>query len=61
MPEPYEKVLAQMKERDKNDAERAVAPAIPAKDAVILDNSDLDLTGTLEAALRIIKDKLGEA
>lgn len=60
MPEPYEKVLAQMKERDKNDAERAVAPAVPAKDAVLLDNSSLDLEGTLQAALRIIREKLRE-
>lgn len=60
MPERYEDVLAQMVERDKNDKERTVAPAIAAPDAVLLDNSDLDLAGTVEAALAIIRQKLGE-
>lgn len=53
----YEEVLADMIERDKNDSTRAVAPAIPAKDAVHLDNSHLTLEGTVEAALAIIKEK----
>ena len=52
-----EKVLAQMQERDKNDSTRATAPAIPADDAVILDNSSLDLEGTAGAILEIIKEK----
>ncbi len=52
-----EKVLAQMQERDKNDSTRATAPAIPADDAVILDNSELDLEGTAGAILQIIKEK----
>ncbi len=52
-----EKVLAQMQERDKNDSTRATAPAIPADDAVILDNSELDLEGTASAILEIIKEK----
>ncbi len=52
-----EKVLAQMQERDKNDSTRATAPAIPADDAVILDNSGLDLEGTAGAILEIIKEK----
>ncbi len=52
-----EKVLAQMQERDKNDSTRATAPAIPADDAVILDNSALDLEGTAGAILEIIKEK----
>ena len=52
-----DKVLAQMQERDKNDSTRATAPAIPADDAVILDNSELDLEGTASAILEIIKEK----
>ena len=52
-----EKVLAQMQERDRNDSTRATAPAIPADDAVILDNSELDLEGTAGAILEIIKEK----
>lgn len=50
----YEEVLAQMNERDTNDSTRKVAPAIAAKDAVLLDNSDMSADETLEAALAII-------
>ena len=54
----YEDVLAEMNERDKNDSSRAVAPAIPADDAVMLDNSGFEPDDTFEAALAIIKNKL---
>ncbi len=57
----YETVLAEMLERDKNDRERAVAPAVAAADAVILDNSELDLEGTAEAALAIIRERISAA
>lgn len=53
-----EEVEADMSVRDRNDSTRKVAPAIPADDAVILDNSELDREGTVEAALKIIADKL---
>ncbi len=53
-----EAVEAEMKSRDHNDSTRKVAPAIPAADAVMLDNSDLDREGTVEAALAIIAEKL---
>ena len=53
----YEAVLADMAERDKNDSTRKTAPAVPAADAVFLDNSDLDVEGTIEAALAVIADK----
>ena len=53
-----EQVEAEMSLRDKNDSTRKVAPAIAAADAVILDNSDLDREGTIEAALKIIEEKL---
>lgn len=51
----YEDVYNEMIIRDKNDSTRAIAPCVPAKDAVILDNSLLDADGTLEAVLEIIK------
>ena len=52
-----EKVLDEMRERDKNDSTRATAPAIPADDAIILDNSGMSIEETELAAIRIIKDK----
>ena len=53
-----EEVEAEMMTRDRNDSTRKVAPAVAAEDAVILDNSDLDREGTVEAALAIIREKL---
>lgn len=53
-----EQVEAEMSVRDKNDSTRKVAPAVAAADAVVLDNSDLDREGTIEAALKIIEEKL---
>ena len=54
----YEEVLADMAERDKNDSTRKTAPAIPAEDAVFLDNSDLTVEETIEKALSIIDEKI---
>lgn len=56
----YETVLREMQERDEADRTRAIAPAIPAQDAVMLDNSDLNFEETVDAALRIIRNKIGE-
>ncbi len=53
----FDAVLADMKARDEADRTRAIAPAIPAPDAVLLDNSALDFAGTVDAALRIIEEK----
>ena len=54
----YEDVLADMRLRDKNDSSRAIAPAIPADDAVMFDNTGYSLEGTVERALEIIKSKI---
>ena len=55
----FESVYNDMVSRDKNDSTRKVAPAIKAEDAILLDNTDLSEEGTLEAALKIIKEKTG--
>ena len=55
----YEQVFNEMVERDKNDSTREIAPCVPAEDAVILDNSDLNFEETTLAVLKIIK-KLGK-
>lgn len=53
----YDDVYNEMVERDKNDSTREIAPCVPAKDAVLLDNSKLDLEGTTKAILKIVKKK----
>ena len=54
----FEAVLSDMKKRDENDRTRAVAPAVPAEDAVMLDSSRLNIEETVSAILGIIEDKL---
>ena len=53
----YEEVLADMIARDKQDSTREVAPAVPAADAVHLDNSALTFEETVEAAMAIISSR----
>ena len=53
-----ESVLEDIVTRDHNDSTRKTAPAIPAEDAVMLDNSDLDIEGTVNAVIDIIRTKV---
>ena len=52
----YEGVLADIKERDNNDSTRAVAPAVPAEDAIFLDNSNLNQEQTIDKVIEIIEN-----
>ncbi len=56
----YEDVLAEMNERDSNDRNRATAPAVPAEDAVMFDNSDLDLEGSIRYVVDLVLKKCGD-
>ena len=53
---PYEQVYSEMVERDKNDSTRAIAPCVPAPDALILDNSDLTQEETVNKILEIVNN-----
>ena len=50
----YEQVYAEMVERDNNDANRDIAPCIPANDSIMLDNSAMTEKETVEAVIKII-------
>ena len=52
-------VLADIIKRDANDRGRAIAPAIPAPDAIFVDNSEMTPEQTLAHTLEIIKNKVG--
>jgi cytidylate kinase len=58
MPASYEDVLREMKERDAQDSGRAIAPAIPAPDAVHLDNSGLGVKESVQAVIDLIRPHL---
>ncbi len=51
----YETILAETRERDERDSNRATAPLRPADDAVILDTSTLDRDGAFAAAVAIVE------
>ena len=53
----YEEVLNDMELRDKNDSTRAVSPLKPAEDSVMLDTSDLSFEESLDAVLKLVKDR----
>lgn len=52
----YESVLSDIIERDRNDSTRKAAPCIPAKDAIHLDNSNLNIDETVEKVIEIIEN-----
>ena len=56
----YEKVLQDLIARDEQDKNRKIAPLRPAKDAVHLDTTDLDIEQAAAAMESIIKEKLGQ-
>ena len=53
----YEDVLREMIERDNNDRNRDVAPAVPAEDAMMLDNSDMNIEENVDAVIDLIRSK----
>ena len=52
-----EEVAAAVRERDKNDSTRKVAPAVPAEDAIFIDNSGT-FEQTLAQVISIIEERI---
>ena len=53
-----EEVLSDMKKRDEDDANRDVAPCVPAEDAIMLDNTKTNLEETIDIVCKIIEDTI---
>lgn len=53
----YESVLDDLNKRDYNDSHRETAPLKQADDAVLLDTSELDFDGSVEAVISLIRQK----
>jgi cytidylate kinase len=49
----FEAVLNELRERDIRDSERAVSPTVPAKDAVIIDTTELDADAVFRLAISL--------
>ena len=54
----YEDVFNNLRERDYRDTHRDLAPLIIVPDAIIVDNTNLDIEQTINLCYNIIKDKL---
>lgn len=50
----FDEILAEIKERDFRDRNRAVAPLVPAKDALLLDSTHLSIEDVINQALNHI-------
>lgn len=56
----YDQVLADVRERDARDRDRAEAPLVAAPDAISIDTSDLDIAAAIEAAIAAIAARLAD-
>jgi cytidylate kinase len=52
------RLLADIKARDERDANRIVAPLVPAKDALVIDSTLLDIQQVLEKIELFVEEKL---
>lgn len=59
-PVVYDAVLADILKRDERDSSRESAPMRAAADADLLDTSELDIEAAFDAAVGLIKRKIGQ-
>ncbi|NUU65258.1 (d)CMP kinase [Enterobacteriaceae bacterium BIT-l23] len=57
----FERLLAEIQERDSRDRNRSVAPLVPAEDALVLDSTRLSIEQVIEKALQYAREKLALA
>lgn len=55
----FDRLLSEIKERDARDRNRAVAPLVPATDALVLDSTSMSIEQVIEKALDYARQKLG--
>lgn len=52
-------LLAEIKQRDYNDAHRAVSPMMPAADAILLDSSDMTEAEVISHVVALARERMG--
>jgi cytidylate kinase len=57
----FDRLLAEIKERDDRDRNRSVAPLVPAADALVLDSTSMSIEQVIEKALQYARQKLAVA
>lgn len=53
----YEDVLSDLIERDRQDKNRDIAPAVPADDAIFFDNSNMSVEESLNEMVRLLNER----
>lgn len=56
----FKDVLSDLRERDKRDSTREIAPLKPCEDSIIVDNSDMNLKETIDFCYDLIKEKFNK-
>ena len=59
LPGDFQQVLAELRQRDQQDQNRAAAPLRQAEDAVLADTTGLTLEESLALVKRIVKERAG--
>jgi cytidylate kinase len=59
--EPSAAVLAEMRARDERDRSRTISPLVPAKDAILVDSTNMTLEEVIERAEQIVKESVRRA
>ena len=54
----FDQVLESIRQRDKRDSERSIAPLKPAEDAVIVDTSGVGLDDALNMVMKVIRERM---
>lgn len=52
-------ILRELCARDERDANRAIAPAKPADDVILVDTTSLDVSGAFQTVLQHVKKRIG--
>jgi cytidylate kinase len=59
--EPSAAVLAEMRARDERDRSRTISPLVPAKDAILINSTNMTLDEVIERAEQIVKESVSRA
>jgi cytidylate kinase len=59
IPTHFEDVLIDLKARDARDSGRDAAPLLQARDALLLDTSDMDVDEAVAAAIDLVEKRIG--
>ncbi len=54
----FSRLFRDIEERDRRDRERAVAPTVPAADAVVIDSTSMPLAAVVERILKLVRERL---